>query len=112
MKSATPARFVKRTGGREDDDASDPLLLHGVEDVTNSLREDLGGPSPCGGPEGDEDGLLTRDRPVDGRGIEDVSWNDMHRITGGVQAGGVAHEGRHYMAAGDGSLDQQTARLA
>src|SRR3989440_4575777 len=58
-------RFVKRTRSREDDDASDPMLLHGGEDVTNSLREDLRSPSPCGGSEGDEDGLLISGRPVD-----------------------------------------------
>ena len=68
-----PDRFVKRAGGREDDDASHPVPLHRVKDVTDSVREDLGRPSSCGGSEGDEDGLLIRHRVVHRSGIEDVS---------------------------------------
>src|SRR5438046_568783 len=60
-----PDRFVKRTGGREDHDASHPVPLHRVKDVTDSVREDLGRPSSCGASEGDEDGLLVSDREVD-----------------------------------------------
>src|SRR5438876_8131509 len=68
--------FAKRARGREDDNPSHPMPLHGVEDVTDSLRQDRRRASSCGGSEGDEDGLLASHRAVDRRGIEDVSLND------------------------------------
>jgi hypothetical protein len=87
------------------------MPFHRIEDVTNSLREDLRRPSSDRGPQGDEDGLLTRDRSIDRRGIEDVTQDDPHRIPWRVQAGGVAYDRGHDMAGGDGPLDKEASRL-
>src|SRR6267378_5349752 len=87
------------------------MPFHRLEDVTNSLREDWRRPSSDRGPQGDEDGLLIRDRSIDRRGIEDVTQDDPHRIPWRVQAGGVAYERGHDMAGGDGPLDKEASRL-
>src|SRR5438552_4793387 len=103
--------FTKRARRGEDDDPSHPMPLHGVEDVADSLREDLRA-SSCGGSEGDEDGLLASHRAVDRRGIEDVSLNDPHRSVGEIESSRVAHEGRDLVTFGDASFRQKAPRLS
>src|SRR5439155_3468357 len=88
------------------------MPLHRVEDVTDSVREDLGRPSSCGGSEGDEDGLLIRHRVVHRSGIEDVSSYYANGFAGSAQASGVAGEDGDRMTVGDRALGQQAARLA
>src|SRR6266480_3841315 len=103
--------FTKRARRGEDDDPSHPMPLHGIEDVADSLRENLRA-SSCGGSEGDEDGLLASHRVVDRRGIEDVSLNDPHRSVGEIHSSRVAHEGRDLVTVGDGSFREKAPGLS